>query len=111
MMRRARAHPFPPKLGYADAERIRERYAAGESARALAREYSISVSCLYDVVNRRSHAGRVVVVLMSSEMAKLDGIAEKTGATREQVASAILRSRLAQIPSAPVSSDLRRSGT
>lgn len=96
-MTRPRAHPFPPKLGYEDAERIRERYGSGESARALAREYGTSVSCLYDVIRRKSYAGRIVAILTGSEMAKLDALAEKTGATREQVASAILRSRLAQI--------------
>lgn len=97
-MNRRRAHPFPPKLGYDDAERIRVRYSAGESARALAREYGISVSCLYDIIRRRSYSGRLVVHLTDGEMQKLDALAEKTGAAREQVASAILRSRLAQIP-------------
>lgn len=97
-MRRTRLHPFPPKLGYDDAERIRDRYGRGESARALAREFGISVSCLYDVIHRKSYAGRVVVHLTDGEMQKLDALAEKTGAAREQVASAILRSRLAQIP-------------
>ena len=67
-MTRPRAHPFPPKLGYEDAERIRERYGNGESARALAREYEISVSCLYDVIRRKSYAGRVVVVLTGQIM-------------------------------------------
>lgn len=96
-MRPPRAHRFPPKLGYEDAERIRERYGNGESARALAREYEISVSCLYDVIRRRSYAGRLVVRLTGGEMQKLAALASQTGATREQVASAVLRSRLAQI--------------
>lgn len=108
-MRSSRAHPFPPKLGYADAERIRERHAAGESARTLAREYSISVSCLYDVLRRRSYAGRLVIQVTESEMRKLTALAERTGASREQVASALLRSRLAQIPSAPTGPELRES--
>lgn len=100
VMRPRRQHPFPPKLGYEDAERIRERYGRGESARTLAREFEISVSCLYDVLSRKSYAGRVVVVLTDSEMAKFETLAKRTGATREQVATAILRSRLAQV-SAP----------
>lgn len=102
-MRRARAHPFPPKLGYNDAERIRERYDRGESARVLAREFGISVSCLYDVVRGKSYAGRLVIVVTGPEMKKLAALAERTGASREQVASAILRSRLAQLPSVPSS--------
>lgn len=96
-MSRPRAHPFPPKLGYDDAERIRERYGRGESARALAREFGISVSCLYDVLKRRSYAGRLVVHATDADMRKLDSLAAKAGATREQVATAILRSRLAQV--------------
>lgn len=100
-MRRAQAHPFAPKLGYDDAERIRERYDRGDSARVLAREFGVSVSCLYDVVRGKSYAGRLMVVLTGSEMQKLAALAERTGASREQVASAILRSRLAQIPSVP----------
>lgn len=96
-MSRLRSHPFPPKLGYDDAERIRERYGRGESARVLAHEYAISVSCLYDVIRRKSYAGRLVVQVTDGEMQKLDALGKKAGATREQVASAILRSRLAQV--------------
>lgn len=98
-MRRTPAHPFQPKLGYADAERIRQRYAKGESARALAREFSISVSCLYDVLRRRSYAGKLVVQVTESEMSKLDALAARAGGTREQIATAILRARLSQVRS------------
>lgn len=100
-MRRARAHPFPPKLGYDDAERIRERYTRGDSARVLAKEFGISVSCLYDVVRGKSYAGRLVFQVTGAEMQKLEALAERTGGTREQVATAILRSRLAQIAEVP----------
>lgn len=100
-MRRARAHPFPPKLGYDDAERIRERYDRGDSARVLAREFGISVSCVYDVIKGKSYAGRLVVVVTGREMQKLAALASRTGGTREQVATAILRSRLAQIAEVP----------
>lgn len=98
-MRRPTAHPFQSKLGYADAERIRQRYAEGESARALAREFSISVSCLYDVLRRRSYAGKLVIQLTESEMRKLDALAARAGGSREQIATAILRVRLTQVPS------------
>lgn len=93
------AHPFAPKLGYEDAERIRDRYSLGESPRALAREFGISVSCLYDVVRGKSYAGRLVVQVTGAEMQKLEALAERTGGTREHVATAILRARLSQIPS------------
>lgn len=91
------AHPFAPKLGYEDAERIRSRYGHGESPRALAREFGISVSCLYDVVRGKSYSGRVIVQISGAEMKKLEAIAERTGGSREQVATAILRARLQQI--------------
>lgn len=103
-MRRTPAHPFPPKLAYDDAERIRERYGRGESARALAREFGVSASCLYDVLGRKSYAGRLVIVLTGAEIRKLDVLAKRTGAAREQIATVIIRSRLAQIPATPQSS-------
>lgn len=52
------------------------------------------------MLKRRSYAGRLVVHVTDAEMSKLDSLAAKAGATREQVASAILRSRLAQISTA-----------
>lgn len=62
-------HPFAPKLDHLKAEEIRARHRAGESPRALALEYGVARSSLYEVLRGKSHGGSLVVRLRPVELA------------------------------------------
>lgn len=87
-------HPFAGKLTLNDAERIRARYAAGEPPGALAEEFGVSASSLFDVLRGRTHRRRVTVDLAAGDLERLDQEARASGTTREEAAAHLLRAAL-----------------
>ena len=90
-------HPFPAKLTLTDAEEIRMRHAAGEAPRALASEYGVAVSSVYDVLRARSHAPRIVVPLTSVVLARLQTASLRAGVANETFAAALIEGGLASL--------------
>ena len=90
-------HPFPSKLTLDDAEQIRVRHAAGEAPRALAAEYGVAVSSLYDIIRGRAHAPRIMLPISSVVRARLRAAARRAGVPDETLALALLEGALASL--------------
>jgi hypothetical protein len=85
------AHPFRKKLDAATAERIRTRHARGEEPRALAVEFGVALSSLYDVLRGRTYPPRLTVVVDDETLRRIDAAARGAKQTREVFAAACLR--------------------
>lgn len=97
-MTRSPHHRFHAKLDLAKAEEIRARIRAGEAPRALAREYGVAPSSLYEVVNGRSHRPRLVVRLAPRDLARLDQLARAADLRTEEFAARCLELQLGLTP-------------
>lgn len=84
-------HPFRRKLNLATAEQIRARHAQGEEPRALAEEFGIALSSLYDVLRGRTYPPRLTVLVDDVTLRRIDAAARDAGQTREAFAVACLR--------------------
>jgi hypothetical protein len=89
-MTASRHHPFRSKLDIKTAEEIRARHRTGEAPRALAREYGVAPSSLYEVLRGRSHRPAVVVRLRPLELERLEKLAERSDQPREEVARKLI---------------------
>jgi hypothetical protein len=90
-------HPFPSKLTLDDAEQIRARHAAGDAPRALAAEYGVAVSSVYDVLRGRAHPPRITLPISSVVLARLRTAALRAGVADETLAAALLEGALASL--------------
>lgn len=97
-MTRSQHHPFHTKLDLAKAEQIRARVRAGEAPRALAREFGVAPSSIYEVVNGKSHRPCLVVRLTSRDLARLDRLAREADLRTEEFAARCLERQLGLTP-------------
>jgi len=84
-------YPFRKKLDAQTAERIRARHAGGVEPRALAAEYGVALSSLYDVLRGRTYPPRLTIVVDDETLGRIDAAARETRQTREAFAAACLR--------------------
>jgi hypothetical protein len=90
-MNTSSTHSFRRKLTLATAERIRARHTQGEEPRALAREFGVALSSLYDVLRGRTYPPRLTVVVDHETLRRIDAGARDAEQTREDFAAACLR--------------------
>ena len=84
-------YPYRKKLDPMTAERIRARHAQGEQPRALALEYGVALSSLYDVLRGRTYPPRLTVMVDDETLGRIDAAARDANQTREVFAAACLR--------------------
>jgi hypothetical protein len=82
--------PFAPKFDYATAEEVRARHRAGEEPSALAREFGVARSSMYEVLRGRTHRGSVVVRLRPVDLARLERCARRRALSVDEVAADLI---------------------
>jgi hypothetical protein len=82
---------FRKKLDATRAEHIRARHADGEEPRALAMEFGVALSSLYDVLRGRTYPPRLIIRVDDETLRRIDVAAGSANQTREAFASACLR--------------------
>lgn len=83
-------HPFAAKLDYQTAEEIRARHRAGEEPRALAREYGVARSSMYEVLRGRTHRGSVTVRLRPVDLVRLERCARRHALPVDELAADLI---------------------
>jgi hypothetical protein len=94
-MTTANYHPFRARLDATAARTIRARVRAGVPPRALATEYAVAASSIYDVVAGRSYPPRVVIETDDETLDALVQLARQAGHPLERFIADSLRALVA----------------
>jgi len=84
-------HPFRARLDAEVARSIRARVRAGAVPRALAQEFGVALSTVYDVIAERTYPPRLVVDSDDATLDALAVLAARAGQSLEGFVSSSLR--------------------